>query len=286
MFGYVTVYKPELKMKDYYKYRAYYCGLCHELKKKYGPLGQMTLTYDMTFLIILLTSLYESKTEHKKEHCLIHPVKKHDRLKSEITEYAADMNIILSYYHLMDDWKDEKSPVGLVGMAALKKAYLKTKEKYPRQSKVIKQCLSKLHNLEKSNIQNIDQVSRCFGELMAELLIFRKDQWEEPLRRVGFFLGKFIYLIDAYEDLEEDLKNNNYNPLKTLSKKDTYEKYCNEMLTMMMTECASAFETLPCLIDIDILRNIIYVGVWTKYDAIQKERNSKREEQDNDSRSI
>lgn len=76
MFGYVTIYKPELKVKDYYKYKAYYCGLCRTLKESFGFRGQMTLTYDMTFVTILLTSLYEHKMKNSKHHCAVHPVKK------------------------------------------------------------------------------------------------------------------------------------------------------------------------------------------------------------------
>jgi len=86
MFGYVNIYKPELKVKDYYKYKAYYCGLCRALKDRYGTIGQMTLTYDMTFLIILLSSLYESSTKSEEHRCMIHPVKKQTILRNEITE--------------------------------------------------------------------------------------------------------------------------------------------------------------------------------------------------------
>ena len=104
MFGYVSVYEPELKMKDYRKYKAYYCGLCRELKERYGSTGQMTLTYDMTFIIILLTSLYETRTSLEQHRCKVHPVKKQNVLRTEIMEYAADMNVILAYYHMKDDW--------------------------------------------------------------------------------------------------------------------------------------------------------------------------------------
>ena len=109
MFGYVLANKSELKMKEFYKYKAYYCGLCRILKEKYGVLGQMTLTYDMTFLVILLTSLYECETEMEEQRCMMHPVKKQKMLWNEITEYAADMNIVLPYHHFVDDWRDEKS---------------------------------------------------------------------------------------------------------------------------------------------------------------------------------
>ena len=106
MFGYVTVYKPELKIKDYTKYRAYYCGLCRVLMEDYGITGQLTLSYDMTFLVILLTSLYESDTNFMLKRCKAHPVKKNPMLTNAMTSYAAKMNIVMSYYHLVDDWND------------------------------------------------------------------------------------------------------------------------------------------------------------------------------------
>ncbi len=272
MFGYVNIYKPELKMKDFYKYKAYYCGLCKTLKDKYGSFGQITLTYDMTFLIILLTSLYESETTHEIHRCIVHPVKKHDTLRNKITEYAADMNIVLTYYHLLDDWQDDKSIAGFTGTKLLNNKFNKICKKYPRQCKGIGNSLNQLKECEKSNLQNIDLVSRCFGELMAELFIYKEDVWEPTLRKFSFFLGKYIYIIDAYEDLAEDIKKNRYNPLKSISEKESYEKECKNILNIMMAECTSEFEKLPCLLDADILRNILYEGVWTKFESLQKKK--------------
>lgn len=285
MFGYVNIYKPELKMKDFYKYKAYYCGLCKTLKQRYGRIGQMTLSYDMTFLIILLTSLYESETVRQQNRCIIHPVKKHDTLYNEITGYVADMNIALSYYHLLDDWKDEKSITGLAGSGVLKRAYKKISKQYPRQCDVIRDCLDRLQECEKKQETNIDLVSRCFGELMAEIFVYRQDRWEETLRKAGFYLGKFIYILDAYDDLEKDLKNGSYNPLTGLRGEEGFDGNCINMLNMMMAEASREFEKLPCLSDIDILRNILYMGVWTKLETI-KSRDTKRKEHNNDTESI
>lgn len=223
MFGYVQAYKPELKMREFYKYKAYYCGLCKVLREKYGFLGQMTLTYDMTFLVMLLTSLYEEEVQREECRCLVHPIKKQKMLYNEITEYAADMNIILTYFHFVDDWQDEKSKLGLAGLQLLRKTYLELEEKYPEKCRVIRKALYLLKKCEEKQEENIDMTSRYFGELMAELFVYKKDVWEKKLRRMGFYLGKFIYIMDAYDDVEKDLENGSYNALASSYGKPDFE---------------------------------------------------------------
>lgn len=358
MFGYVNVNKPELKMKDFYKYKAYYCGLCKTLKDRFGRFGQLTLSYDMTFLVILLTSLYESSTKQEKKRCMVHPVKSHAVLRNEITEYVADMNIVLTYHHLMDDWQDEKSLAGLAGSKVLRRAYKKISKSYPRQCDQIRESLNQLKELEeeyrvnmkavvevnkhinmlnekqtenqaenqtenqteniaKNQIENqtenlaekqkdkqidyqtdneamneatneatneadkvinedaeLDFVSRCFGELMAALFVYKEDVWKNSLKKIGFYLGKYIYILDAYDDLQQDMKKCSYNPLIRVHANKSFEADIEQFLTMMMAECTEEFEKLPCLLDVDILRNILYSGVWMKYEKISKERNS------------
>ena len=96
MYGYVIVNKPELKFKEYDRYRSYYCGLCDILREQYGIRGQVSLSYDMTFLVILLTGLYEPQTAYLEERCIVHPVAKHPVRKNEVTSYVADMNVLMA----------------------------------------------------------------------------------------------------------------------------------------------------------------------------------------------
>lgn len=277
MFGYVKIDEPELKVKDWKKYKAYYCGLCRTLKERHGSLGQMTLTYDMTFAVILLTSLYESEAKLSAYRCKVHPVRKQNVLQNEITEYAADMNVLLAYYHMKDDWEDERKAGGFAGVHVLKGKAEKIAFLYPRQSRAVEKELSELSACEKNGCTDIDRTAGCFGRLMSELLVYREDMWEERLRKMGFFLGKFIYIMDAYDDLEKDLKTGSYNPLKELSQNEGYETKCREMLCMMIAECTASFETLPCLLDVDILRNILYDGVWSRYRKIQEQKKKSEE---------
>ena len=111
MFGYVVINKPELKFKEFDIYKGYYCGLCHTLKKRYGLRGQFTLTYDMTFLSMLLTALYEPEVFQEQHRCMAHPTKKHLMISSKYTDYVADMNVLLAHFKAIDDWKDDHNVV-------------------------------------------------------------------------------------------------------------------------------------------------------------------------------
>ena len=274
MFGYVTVCEPELKVKDLKKYRAYYCGLCRTLKEDYGFMGQMTLTYDMTFAVILLSSLYETTTKHEEHRCKVHPAKRQHMLQNEITSYAA------AYYHMEDDWQDDRKVSSLMTKSLIQGKAKKIIEKYPRQSEIIRKSLKELGECEHENSMDIDRAAGCFGRLMAELFVWKEDIWEKTLRKMGFYLGKFIYLMDAYEDLPEDRKKNRYNPLKELAKRPGYEAQMEQILRMMIAESTVRFEQLPCLVDVDILRNILYDGVWNHYNKIQmKKREDNKDEQ-------
>lgn len=283
MFGYVKILESELKVKDYKRYRAFYCGLCRELREKYGHFGQMTLTYDMTFAVILLTSLYEEKIHHEKYRCKMHPVRRQDILRSRFTSYAADMNVLLAYYHFRDDWHDEKKFSGFAGSFVLQRNVKKIERKYPAQASVIQKELQELSKLEASCVKEIDLPAGCFGRLMAGLFRYQKDQWTESLERMGFYLGKFIYIMDAYDDLEKDRKSGSYNPLFSLGDTPDFEQKCKDMLCMMIGECCAEFETLPCILDIDILRNILYDGIWNIY---RKKQQMKDEDRTDESESI
>lgn len=283
MFGYVTIYEPELKVKDLKKYKAYYCGLCRMLKEKYGFMGQMTLTYDMTFEVILLSSLYENASEAERHRCKVHPIKKQMMLRNEITDYAAAMNVLLAYYHMEDDWQDDRKVTSLMTKSMIHGKVRRIIEEYPRQSRAIRSALEELSSCEKEECTDIDRTAGCFGRLMEELFVYREDIWERNLRKMGFFLGKFIYIMDAYEDLPEDLKKGRYNPLRDMYGKDDYEGRMKQILCMMIAESTAEFERLPCLLDVDILRNILYDGVWNRYNKIQMK---KSEDQDNGEKPI
>lgn len=282
MFGYVIVNQPELKFKEYDIYRSYYCGLCRKLNEKYGLSGQLTLSYDMTFLILVLTGLYEPDSPLSSCRCVAHPLARHPLRDNEFTEYAADMNVILSYYSCLDDWSDERRISRLAMSKALSGKNKRACALREKKARAVRENLEKLRLYEKTGETDLDKAAGCFGELMAELFDCREDLWSPQLRRMGFFLGKFIYLMDAYDDVEEDQKKGNYNPLLPLWNKlsgEEFAAHCLQILTMMMAECCKAFETLPILENIAILRNILYSGVWSRYEAVTARRKNAQDQQ-------
>lgn len=272
MFGYIIINKDELKIKDFNLYRSFYCGLCQELKQEYGSLGQLSLSFDMTFLILLLTGLYEAEERKGVCKCIAHPFEKHPTASSRFTAYGADMNLLLTYYKCLDDWDDEKKRSRYLYAASLKKRIRQLEVKYPEKTNIIAQNLQTIRKYEQNKESNLDLVAGCFGTIMAELFACQEDEWADTLRTMGFFFGKFIYLMDAYEDLELDLKKGTYNPFFPMKDDAAFESNTHQILTMMMAECCKAFERLPILNYTDILRNILYSGVWSRYEITARKR--------------
>lgn len=272
MFGYIVIHKDELKVKDYNRYNSFYCGVCRSLRNNYGLPGQITLNYDMIFLAILLSGLYEDDTKTVMRHCVIHHVKKHGEISNEYTDYAAAMNILLSYYKLKDNWDDDRSLKSNICAGLLKKAFKKAASKFPKQAGIIEDYISGQSECEKSHENNIDTVSSYTGKMLGGIFAMKDDIWKEDLYRMGFFLGKYIYIMDAFDDIDKDIKNESYNPLIPRRNDGDFNEYCKNILTITAAESARAFECLPIIDNIDILRNIMYAGIWTKYNIIIQKR--------------
>lgn len=270
MFGYVTINKMELKFKEYYSYKGYYCGLCKCLKQEYSNKARMTLNYDMTFLILLLSSLYEPENEINHERCIVHPEKKQLVIQNEITEYAAALNIILSYYNMLDNWQDDRDYKSLTVMKLLASEFRKASSVLPEKSKIIKERLKNITSLEKCNTNDIDAVSNEFGHLMEEIILYKNDEWEKNLRKIGFYLGKFIYYLDAFEDMKKDAEKGSYNPFNNLENIDR-EQYARELIMLNLSFLSDEIEKLPLVQDKGTIDNIIYSGVLNKFD---KRRNT------------
>lgn len=264
MFGYLVADTNRLDDADEQRYKAAYCGLCRTLKERHGTASQMTLNYDMTFLILLLSSLYEPEEISGEGKCLPHPRHARQWIRTEMTDYAADMNVALAYLKCLDDWEDDRSLSARAEAAVFKKAYLRVKEQYPRQVAAMTSSLDKLHEQEKRNDDNADDAANCFGEMMAEIFVKEEDRWSGYLRNFGKSLGRVIYIMDAVMDLESDVKNNNFNPFFTRFGTDNEENF-RIILRALLSECVWEFDKLPLVQDEKILKNILCVGLWQEF---------------------
>ncbi len=272
MFGYIIINKGDMKFKEFDVYHSYYCGLCQALKEEYGRAGQISLTYDMTFLVMLLSSLYEPETAMQEVNCIAHPFEKHLVRTNMLSSYGADMNVLFTYYKCLDDWQDEHKVSRLAYSKMLEKGYHKLRSRYGEKISRIDKWMHELTREEKKQNRNIDYMAGLFGNVMGEILAVREDEWKDELYSMGNYLGKFIYLMDAYEDIEEDLKNGRYNPLEETYKNPDFEEEMKAVLTMIMSACCKEFEKLPIIDNVEILRNILYSGVWYRYEAVRQKR--------------
>ena len=274
MFGYITVCQKELKIKDFDLYRSYYCGLCHALKKQYGRTGQMLLNYDMTFLAILLSALYEAEEETVKARCIPHPVRKHEERFCDVTRYAADMTVLLAREKALDDWTDEKKLPSRVLALLLEGGAGKAGDHWIRQRNSLRENLAGLKLDEQKEEYDIDRMAGYTGRFLGEIFVWKEDVWEPHLRRLGYYLGKFIYLRDAWEDREKDRKKENYNLFLAGAKhgKNYSREQVQDMLTDTMAHACAAFERLPVIRCGEILRNILYAGVWNGFAATEDAR--------------
>lgn len=279
MFGYVIINKEGLSQEAVTRYESYYCGLCRALKAQHGNMGRTTLSYDMSFLYILLSSLYEPEEVVQRGTCLLHPSKPRPFILNEFAAYAADMNIALAYHKCKDNWQDERKLSALAQAGTLKKAYARVQKKYPEVCTEIADCLHEIGKVEHEGLLAVDLPANLTGRMLGCIYAsFRpEDIWSDTLREMGEALGRFIYMMDAYEDLPVDIRKHNFNPLRTLAEKEDYELLCRQGMEMLMAECTQAFEVLPVVQDMDILRNVLYSGVWGRYAAIQKKRTEKEQ---------
>ncbi len=275
MFGYIIINKGDMKFKEFDVYHSYYCGLCRALKKRYGSASQLTLTYDMTFLVILLSSLYEPESINYNTKCMVHPFEKHPVRQTPFSDYAADMNVLFSYFKCMDDWNDDKKLHKLAYGKLLSKAYRRICKSYGKKAERICKTMQELSLAEQQNNTDIDYMAGLFGTIMGELTTPKEDEWQDTLFRLGNYLGKYIYLLDAYEDIEDDICHHRYNPLIHKYENPDFEEEMKIILTMMMAECCKEFEKLPILENLEILRNILYSGVWYRYEAVRQKRETK-----------
>ncbi len=274
MFGYIVINADALPEERQRRFRAVYCGLCATLRARHGLRGSATLSYDLTFLAMLLNALYEPGERAGRERCPAHPMKAHEYAVSPVMDYVADMNVALAYHKCLDNWRDDRSLLAAGEGALLKRAYRRVEREWPEKCAAIEAWLDEIHAIEGEERTGIDAPVNATGRLLGELFVYRNDHWADALRAVGDGLGRFIYFMDAYDDLPQDIKKRRYNPLTGLLDRADYEEFCRSAMTMMVAGATEAFESLPIVLDYDILSNVLYSGVWSKYAFLQSKRDA------------
>ncbi len=273
MFGYVNVYKDELKIKDYNTYRAYYCGLCKALGKKHSQISRLTLSYDFTFLLLLLDSVKDTPTVMSNEGCIKRIGKRKTVKEANGLEFSADMNLIFTYLKLRDDLFDNKSPKAFFSMLPFYVRARKLSKKYPELCEKTKLHLKRLTFLEKTSCDEIDKVAHEFAVIL-EVMFGTLDQ---SLSALGYILGRLIYIMDACDDLSSDYKKGSYNPLiyqYGYGKTDTVKikEQITTLIYMSLSALAEEYQKLDIKKNKPLLDNIIYLGLRARCDLIINER--------------
>lgn len=291
MLGYIKPDKPELKIKEFELYGGYYCGICKSISKRYGQLPRMTLNYDSVFLAVLLAGMNPDIEQIEQERCFVHPFKIRSIVyDNREIDYAADMLLLLAYYKLQDDLQDEKSLKAAIGSALMKGTFKKLIANVPDKYMHVKSKLEALNQLEAEGCTSLDRAAEPFAKLMEEVFDYpgfqalpKHNEVSEQLRRIGYHIGKWIYLIDAYDDIEENIKSNAYNPLlRQFSYEpatDTVDEFklrvrerTERNLVLYLAEIATCCGKLEFLKNKGIIENILYFGLMRKTEEILQEK--------------
>ena len=270
MFGYVQPLKCELRIKEYDAFRAYYCGLCRELKA-YGKKAQFFVNYDCTFLGLLLDSLKEEEPVFAKHGCAYNPISKKAMVeKNDGIRYAADIAVLLGYYKLKDNW-DDKEFSGIctpLFFRAVKKAL----RKLPAQGEMIRECLTELKQLEQGKCTDLDRVAHTSGKMLETVFSLADENNRDALAKMGYNLGRWIYLMDALEDAPSDVKKKRYNVLVKDGALHIDKERLQFAMDFSLAKAAEGFEELQLKRNRELLRNIVYMGVLQKSGSLFKRR--------------
>ncbi|PKM84812.1 MAG: hypothetical protein CVU86_05450 [Firmicutes bacterium HGW-Firmicutes-11] len=284
MLGYVVPEKPELKVREYELYSAYYCGICKSIEKRYGQLPRMTLNYDSVFLALIISSQDETQERLSTERCPVHPLKKRLIVHDQIgIDYAADIMLLLAYFKAKDDQQDDSGLKGATVVALLRPYYKKILKSHQEKGIMIEDCLNELSILERERCPSLDRAAEPFAKLMEEVFaaewLSDRPNITAGLRSMGYHLGKWITLIDAFDDLDENRADKNYNPLiaqfgepQTEADEDAWRDQIAVMternLLFYLAGIADAWEGIQTEKNKGLIENIIYLGLLRKTEQV------------------
>ncbi len=277
MLGYVRAYKPDLTFSQYDIYKGVYCSLCKVIGKNYGFLSRMTLSYDLVFFALVRMSVNEQCNEFKKSHCSFNPCKKclQIDLTNDDLEYTADVSMLMVYYKFVDNLQDSKG---------MKKFFLhfmtpffnsikkKAIKRNPEINEILSQMSLKQVDIETNFDGNIDRACHPSAEALGKLLEYKKsDDQKEFLYKFGYLVGRWVYLIDAIDDYNNDKRNSNFNPF--LFSGEYNSKTACEKLNYTASECVEAFNRISVNRYEKIIYNILYDGLYSSMKSVIERNN-------------
>lgn len=276
MFGYIKPLNPELKVKEQEAYRAVYCGLCKQLGRVYGPFARMTLSYDFAFLAVLAMAVRGDMPLFQGEHCMVHPLKKRNVCQAnDSLDLSAAAAMILLYHKLQDNITDgapaEKAAC-LLALPVAKTACEKAAEKLPEMARVTEEQMAAQSLLEKERCSSVDRAAEPTAKILEALLgsLSENENQKLVLQRIGYLLGRWIYLMDALDDLEDDIKNDNYNPFRYCEAvgEESPKEQAVASLYLTIAELIRAYDLLEVKAFDGILSNVFQLGLKNAVDHL------------------
>lgn len=278
MFGYVRVNKPEMKVKEYEVYRGIYCSLCRSMRKSFGVLSALTLSYDLTFFALCRMSFGGRIPSFKGGRCPYNPTKKCNYCQSgeEELRYAAAVSMMMFYFKVRDNIADgtffRRVLMYLILPYALLK-YRKAKRLYPEAALIIEKAMEEQAFTEKSGTDSPDRAAHSSADALGRLLDYGFGN--ESIYRFGYGTGKFVYLCDALDDTEKDIKKKNYNVfVKKYNLVSEADEKIKEEIKMSLNMClamvSEAYGEIENKSLTPLVENIIYEGTENTMNDILK----------------
>lgn len=265
MLGYVRAYKPELKFKEYDVYKGIYCSLCKTLLRRYSPLGQLFLSYDVTFFALMLFSVSDPLRMHKSR-CCYNPTKKcYSCGRNEILDFCADVSVLLFYHKILDNLHDHGFGHKILAVLLLPVAYFmqrKAKRENPEAEKLIREAMQKQSEVEKSGEASLDAAAEPSSKVLSDLAALKVDN--PSFRRLFLLLGRFVYLIDAVDDVRDDIQKGDFNPLisKYTENPEHFPDYAMELLNHTMAEMLSMYDRILFRQCEPVVYNVLFYGLY------------------------
>ena len=278
MFGYIKPLHPELKVKEYELYKSIYCGLCKCMGRRISCFSRLTLSYDVVFLVLLRVALTGDNVSVKQGRCFVHPLKKRSyTAQNDSLVYCSNVSAILNYHKLRDNIADNKG-IRRLGTQILLPAVKSMKNKAGNLNELdsaVGNYLDELASVEAEKTASVDKPADIFGKLLAAVCEYGLDGYNKRIaHEIGTHVGRWIYIMDAADDYEDDKKSGSYNPLIYTDDQNNLEERIRTSLIMELTQTEKAVNLIefsdPSIEN--IMKNIIYLGMINSTEKIFKER--------------